>query len=140
MFFFELNQDTFIDCFRNDMSNIKPLINMSELTRQQDKRSELVNISKLCELFNEILDKFAGQQETLDFGCGQWLQLMRGKKVLPSIIHHCFKVTDARGKLLQGPEKLTEVLKVLVRQPLEQQPEDFQRLHHLRWRKIKQPA
>ncbi|OQY55704.1 MAG: hypothetical protein DRR08_20740 [Candidatus Parabeggiatoa sp. nov. 2] len=54
---------------------------------------------------------------------------MRGKKVLPRIINRCFQVKDAQGKFLQGKDKLNQIAKNLVRKPLKEQPDDFQRLY-----------
>jgi len=49
--------------------------------------------------------------------------------VLPRIINRCFQVKDAQGKFLQGKDKLNQIAKNLVRKPLKEQPDDFQRLY-----------
>lgn len=115
---------------------IKKLVNMPAFTMQNNKMYHLSSPEKRQELFYEFLEQFTGDKETLEFGCGQWFELMRGKEVLPSIINHCFKVRDAQGKFLQGREKLNEVVKDLVRKPIEAQPNDFQRLYELISRRI----
>ncbi|KHD09204.1 hypothetical protein PN36_10330 [Candidatus Thiomargarita nelsonii] len=106
------------------------------IEENKKKMFRLFSQDNIKELFYESLERLTGGKETLEFGSGQWLELMRGKKVLPSIIHHCFKVKDAQGKLLQGKEKLNEVVKDLVRKPIEEQPDDFKKLHHIIYRRI----
>jgi len=56
--------------------------------------------------------------------------------VLPRIINHCFEVKDAQGHSLQGKVKLNEVVKDLVRKPIEDQPDVFKMLHHIISRRI----
>ncbi len=77
--------------------------------------------------------EFDGDEE-LEFGRGSWLKLIRGKHVLPTVINYknkYFRVQNAEDKYLQGPERLIEVVKSLLKLPLEDQPNDFQELHKL---------
>jgi hypothetical protein len=93
-------------------------------------------LEKLCEYpisdrFTEAIDKFFGGQDELEFGHGSWLEMIRGKHVLPTVIRKCFRVKDATGRNLQGKECCMEVVKGLLRLPLENQPADFNELYKL---------
>jgi len=126
-----------IELFKT-MDNVKTkddalnkLIEMPEFTNKKDVVSKQLEKEKISRMFLEILDRLTGGKEEIDYGCGQWLQLLRGKEVLPTIAHKCFRVEDASGRILQGSGKINEMVKDLVRKPLEDQPEDFQKLHRV---------
>jgi len=78
----------------------------------------------LEEQFVALLDRLLGGQRELAFDCGCWLTMVKGKHVLPTVINNCFRVKDTKGKLLQGSDRLIEVVKDLVRLPLEVQPDN----------------
>jgi hypothetical protein len=79
--------------------------------------------------FFDTLDQLKGGKSGLEYGSGRWLDLLRGKAILPTVINKCFRVLDARGAALQGKDRVMEVAKDLVRRDLNEQPADFQRLH-----------
>jgi hypothetical protein len=81
--------------------------------------------------FNETVEKFFGGQNKLEFGHGSWLEMIKGKHILRTVINKCFRVKDATGKSLQGDERCMEVVKSLLKLPLEDQPRDFKELHKL---------
>src|SRR5437588_1172799 len=54
-----------------------------------------------------------------------WLKMIKGKHVLRTVIDKCFRVPDRTGKYLQGNERCMEVVKSLLKLPLEDQPSDF---------------
>jgi hypothetical protein len=64
----------------------------------------------------------------LQYGSGTWLEQMSGKEIFRSIANECFEVKNSSGQLLKGKEQNKVIAKALVRLPLEQQPEDFQKL------------
>jgi hypothetical protein len=106
-------------------------------------RSEFVNHSKLVKQrlgkkvlatrFDEIADIWLGDAKFTEpiMGKGIWLEMIRGKAALRTIINDCFKVYDANRKVIQGDRKLSEVVKNLLQKPLEDQPEDFQKLYQM---------
>ena len=81
--------------------------------------------------FNETIGKFFGGQDELEFGHGSWLKMIKGKHVLRTVIDKCFRVPDRTGKYLQGNERCMEVVKSLLKLPLEYQPSDFNDLYKL---------
>lgn len=82
--------------------------------------------------FNDIVERMAGGKDQLDFGCGEWLDLITGKKVLSQVINSgCFKVTDADGNIVHGIEKKNEVIKELFQKNPSILPKDFLSLKQL---------
>lgn len=81
--------------------------------------------------FTEAIDEFFGGQDKLEFEQGSWLEMIKGKYVLPTVINKCFRVKDAAGRYLQGKESRMEVVKSLLKLPLEHQPRDFNELYKL---------
>ena len=76
--------------------------------------------------FDHILNKMTQGLEPLEFGTGKWLEMIQGKKVLPRLIHsECFKVVDLEGDLLQGQDKINQVVKNLLTKDISKQPHDF---------------
>ena len=85
----------------------------------------------LAARFTAVLDELTGGRDPLEYGHGRWLELLRGKEVLPTVVRDCFTIPDATGKLLQGPRKELELARELLRLPLGSLPEDLQRLRAL---------
>lgn len=85
----------------------------------------------LTERFSSTLDELTGGHDPLVFGHGRWLERLRGKHVMPTVVKRCFKIPDASGNLLQGPDKQVELAKELLRRPISQQPQDLQDLRAL---------
>lgn len=87
--------------------------------------------------FNEYLNRMTGGQEQLAFGVGDWLHLLRGKKILSQVIHsECFRVTANDGTNIQGKEKLNKIVKELIRINNHPLPEDFCILKEMIERKV----
>ncbi|MDM8561482.1 hypothetical protein [Candidatus Parabeggiatoa sp. HSG14] len=122
--------------FKTKETAINQLTNIPAFNSQTKKMDQLLSQNNLEELFYQFLNQFTGGHETMDFGCGQWLELMRGKKVLPTIINHCFEVKNMQGKFLHGKVKLNEVVKDLIRKSIPEQPDDFKRLYKIISRRI----
>jgi hypothetical protein len=101
------------------------------LTARERAISKQMDKEAIANLFETKLNELTGGKAILEFGCGRWLEFLKGKEILPTVVQECFKVVDNQGKSLQGREKMMEVAKELVRKPLSEQPDDFQRLHKL---------
>jgi hypothetical protein len=91
----------------------------------------------ITQRFETLADEFLGGQEDLEFGKGIWLEMIKGKPVLHTVVNRCFEIKDQRRRLLQGPERLVQIAKNLVRKPLTEQPQDFQQLHYLIHKRVK---
>lgn len=82
--------------------------------------------------FDHILNKMTQGIEPLEFGNGKWLEMIQGKKVLPRVVHsECFKVVDLEGNLLQGKDKVNQVVKNLLMKDISKQPHDFRELKRI---------
>lgn len=109
------------------------LLNRSEFTNHPKNVKLWLGQKNLAKKFDAIVDEWLGDSSLPKpiIGKGIWLEMVRGKVILPTIINNCFKVRDVNGKVLQGKDKLFEVVKNLLQKPLEDQPDDFQKLHQL---------
>jgi hypothetical protein len=110
------------------------LIMLTSLAAWRDRKvtvGKMLNKTRIERLFGESLAELTGGVVPIDFGNGLWLQLMKGKKILPTLANQCFQVQAADGRILQGPEKVGEVARRLAHLPLTDQPDDFQRLASL---------
>ncbi len=107
------------------------LMEKHETAKQTCDVLEQLREYPISDRFNEAIDKFFGGQDELEFGYGSWLEMIRGKHVLRIVIDKCFRVKDATGTYLQGDERCMEVVKSLLKLPLEDQPRDFNELYKL---------
>lgn len=93
---------------------------------------EKLGKSSVTDYFNKTIDDFFGDDRSeLEFGYGSWLKMIRGKYVLRVVIDKHFRIKDATGRYLQGDERCMEVVKSLLKLPLEDQPSDFKELYKL---------
>lgn len=108
------------------------LMEKHETAKQTCDVLEKLREYPISDRFNKTIDEFFGDdQHELEFGRGSWLKMIRGKHVLRVVIDKCFRVKDATGKYLQGDERCMEVVKSLLKLPLEDQPGDFNELYKL---------
>lgn len=99
-----------------------------------DKRADFAACSHpdaLGARFLAFLDELTGGHDPLEFGHGRWLELLRGKHVLPTVVAHCFVVRAADGTRLQAPRNQLELARELLQRPLAEQPLDLQELRRL---------
>ncbi len=122
--------------FNSRETALKKLLKREEFRAQKEKVAKNLEHNKIEALFEKIFKKMTGGKDKLEIGPGQWLELIQGSRALPTVINKCFTVKDLKGKNLQGPRKVQEVLKSLVRLDLKEQPSDFQKLHKLISEKI----
>lgn len=115
---------------RSDTARAK-LLERYESAKQVCDVLEILHKYPIEDRFREATVKFFGGQDELEFGHGSWLELIGGKYVLWKVIEKCFRVKDATGRYLQGKERRMEVVKGLLKLPLEDQPNDFQHLCEL---------
>lgn len=91
-----------------------------------------VDLNEVERRFDNILNVMTEGIEFLEFGTGKWLEMIQGKKVLSRVIHsECFKVADLEGNLLQGQDKVNQVVKNLLGKEISKQPGDFRELRRL---------
>ena len=89
--------------------------------------------------FEECLEEMTNGNDQLAFGSGDWLDRVRGKKVLSQVINSsgCFQVRATDGTVLKGPEKINEIVKDLLRNA-EYIPADFIELKGLITKRIEE--
>lgn len=113
------------DDFPNKEKALKELKNAEEFGEHSEKVARAVSADALERRFDESLKRMTGGGKPLEFGTGDWLQGLSGKKVLSQLINSdCFKTPkDADAKEITGKKKLIEILKDLLKK--EKPPEDF---------------
>jgi len=122
--------------FKTKESAIAKLTGAKEFIECEKKVCRSVQKEELTRRFEEILSDITGDKEPIEYGSGQWLERLRGKKILPTLINKYFQVKDARGASLKGKEKMKEVIRELLKKPVQEQPDDFQKLREVIFKRI----
>jgi len=117
--------------FKSKEAALKNLTESIKIKEQKKKANKTLQEKEIIGRFANILTDMTGGKEHLEYGYGTWIERIRGKKILPSLVTHCFDVKDARNNSLKGKEKLNQVVKDLLQKPLIEQPLDFQKLHEI---------
>lgn len=98
----------------------------AEFEQHKTLVDRVVSPEELEARFNDFLDKMTGGQAEVSLGCGNWKAMIQGKKVLASVISSgCFRVASADGTVLDGRDKLTEVVSDLLNREDAVLPSDF---------------
>ncbi len=120
---------------------IRPFTDVAEFQTRQEALERLLAVdafaerhaivaqtmtsATVTEKFEAVVERMTGGTEPLQFGCGDWLAMLKGKEILGQVANsHCFTVRDGRKKTLRGHKKLVVIARELVRQPIEDQPHD----------------
>ena len=117
--------------FTNRNDTLSQLQNSPELHQRAAEIGAVLATQEREVMLDGVLQMLSGGKLPLEFGSGEWLNLMSGKEIFRSIAGKVFRVIDASGKTLQGREQNDEVAKQLLRMNLDKQPEDFQQLLEL---------
>ena len=105
-------------------------------TRASDVNAQ-VKLESVEKIFRDLENDFLGGARKPELGKGNWLDRMRGKPLLASLISECFEVKDGDGKILTGPEAVTLVAEELLQKDISKQPADFRELHNLIAQRVK---
>lgn len=100
----------------------------TEIASKKHEIDELLTINMVKQIYFEFVQELSGGTFPLQYGCGNWLEQLSGKEIMNNIMNQYFQVQDRQGKYLQGEERTKQVVKELLRLPLNQQPDDFQNL------------
>lgn len=119
---------TQVETFGNRADALRQLQNSSELQQRGNEIASLLTNQERERMLDETLQLLSGGSQQFDYGMGEWLNLMSGKQIFRSIAGQVFQVRDASGTILQGREQNNEVAKGLLKEPLVNQPADFQQL------------
>ena len=116
------------------------MLNQLCSSKEQSDVSRKVSPDEIRNRFDRFLRKMTGGQEPIVVGQGNWVNMIKGKAVLNSVINSsCFKVPSQDGSLLQGPEKVRRVIADILKDPSCTIPCDFKELKNL-IRNRKKPA
>jgi hypothetical protein len=117
--------------FKNYEEAEAKLVSMNQFHDHACRVTENVQDSKLKGMLRQEYERFSGNEYPLQYGKGDWLNLVSGKEILNQAITQCFDVKDQRGNTLQGKDKSKEVVRQLIRLGASEQPQDFQDLRKL---------
>lgn len=117
--------------FRSRKGALHQLRSLPNFKTRVSEVARLLRGSNLESLFDRRLNEITGGRLKLEFGRGRWLEMLRGKEILPTVVSRCFQVLARGGNALQGRDAQREFMKDLARLPIEEQPEDFRRLAEL---------
>lgn len=122
---------TRVEEMRTRREAIAQLLQRPEFARKKSSVGQLLRKDRIESTFERYVDEMTGGREPLEFGQGNWLEMVRGKAVLPPVINHCFRVVEGAGAVRQGPSRQDLVVRDLVAMDIKEQPEDFQQLREL---------
>ncbi|MBF0565081.1 MAG: hypothetical protein HQK89_07555, partial [Nitrospirae bacterium] len=117
------------DDFISSVTAIKKLKEIYEFAAFTNCVISKTDLNEMERRFNNTLQEMTGGIESLEFGVGNWLKMITGKKVLSQVINsNCFEVKDRENNLLQGKDKFDRVIKSLLKKNTDNQPDDFKEL------------
>lgn len=118
--------------FASKEEAIQQLISHEKFAKRSEQVSKMLLKDALTERFETSLASMTGGGETLTYGTGQWIEKIRGKKVLPQLLNSGdFEVEDAKGRTLTGKEMEKEIVKELVLNNVDSLPSDLMKLQRL---------
>jgi hypothetical protein len=117
--------------FQDRSAALAQLLQCQGLSEKKAKTAKLVESSYIESRFDAWLNRMTAGRTTLEYGCGEWLDLMSGKEMFNAVVNEAFKVKKIDGSLLTGKDKNKEVVRKLLELPLNSQPQDFQELVNL---------
>ena len=126
--------------FRTKEDALRELLSAEAFKNRPSDVSRKVSQDEIRNRFDRFLQKMTGGQEPIVVGQGNWVNMIKGKAVLNSVINSsCFKFSSQNGSLLQGPEKVCRVIADILKDPSCTIPDDFEELKKL-IRNRKKPA
>ena len=118
--------------FKTREQAVETLRTANEFETFKNDVVDRIDLDEIERRFDNVLNIMTNGIEPLEFGTGKWLEMIQGKKVLSRVVHsECFKVVDRNGNLLQGQEKVNQVVKKLLKKDISKQPDDFRELKRL---------
>jgi hypothetical protein len=90
-------------------------------------QSDFLDKHGIENIYKEFIKELSGGLPVLQYDCGSWLERMSGKEIFRHIANQCFEIDDA-NRILSSKEKNNQIAKQLVKLPINQQSDDFQKL------------
>ncbi len=127
-----------VEAFKDRTVALRLLNERPEFAQQMQSVKSQTSAEQIQIRFNEVLQQLTGgSDDAIEYAKGRWIEMLRGKEILPTIINRCFKVKDLEGNVIQGTNALRFIAMELIRLPLEIQPADFQELKRLVFDRLK---
>lgn len=101
--------------FAGEQSALEKLTQAPELLALGSRVAGLTTKQEIERRFKDCLAKMRGGRPSLEFGVGDWLQMISGKHLYRALIGPCFQVVDTEGKLIQGEAAINAVARDLLR-------------------------
>ena len=118
--------------FASREAAVEQLISQEAFVERSEQVSAMLLKEELTKRFEESLAAMTGGGETLTYGTGQWVAMIRGKKVLPRLLNsRGFQVIDARDQRLTGRKMQEEIVRELIKNNVDSLPEDLVKLQKL---------
>lgn len=126
--------------FTSKEKAIQQLISQEKFAERSEQVSKMLLKDALTERFETSLASMTGGGETFTYGTGQWIEKIRGKKVLPQLLNSGgFTVKDVKGRTLTGKEMEKEIVKELVVKNVDSLPSDLVELRRLVRERVASP-
>ena len=118
--------------FPNKESALDRLVGMPAFANHRGKVEKQVSSAEIARRFNERYNMMTGGQYPVVFGTGNWLHMIKGKQVLHQLANSdCFKVVDLNDIPVDQGSRVKDLVTNLLRQDLNDQPDDFKELVRL---------
>ena len=112
--------------FSSKEEALEKLKDANEFDQHRTDVTQKVSVNEIELRFHDYLNGMTGAQSQLVLGHGNWLEMIKGKKVLAKVVNSGdVNVPTTDRKALQGRAKLNEVVKDLLRKDESIQPNDF---------------
>ncbi len=122
------NVKDFPDC----NASLEKLKNAPEFSKRIKDIEKIVSNNEIEKRFEECHQNMTNGKNAVEFGKGQWMDLIQGKPIFNAVINsECFVVESIEGIALQGAEKTKYIVQDLLEQDDKYQPADFIKLRNL---------
>lgn len=116
--------------YPDESTALEKLLAMSEFSAQDEKTSRILGKANLEKRYHQYLSILLGDASSLEWGKGEWLSLIPGKKILHKIFEsrHIFgQIKGKNNQILQGKLRWKAIVDDLMKQN-DYLPDDFKRL------------
>lgn len=113
--------------FPTKESALAKLKEASEFDQHRVNVSRSLSFEQIERRFIDSLQVMTGGEDGIVFGMGKWIDYISGKKVLNEVVHS----NKFRVPTLTGREKLNAIITDLLRQDLDNMPDDFVALRNV---------
>lgn len=118
--------------FSDKESALLKLKNANEFEQHSKNVEEKVSSEEVERRFHYYLEIMTGGEKDVTLGIGEWLHMVKGKKILAQIVNSgCFRVQDVDGKPIEAREQINAIVKDLLQKNTSILPADFVALKEL---------